>query len=368
MGPGTGYVEWAICPQKQVTARDAKKANPVSANKGLPPPLGRGVCETKSKNGRSRPRKPFISRVFCAHRRIETMVSDHARPWSRGRSGDCDSLRDLAIFGPSPTLRGNPQHLCPTSLIKSNASRGLSGRMSLGSLMTLDVSNRGTKNAHELFKHKLFEHPQGSGTSRQNFRDIPDSSLPKEDKLLLGKSKRGLTNGGLSPKFSEKIGGKSFLGNRAFSGQIGTFSGPIRAFSGPIRTNSSAPHSHGGRAEIAPKGPVLAQLAPFGPSPRLLSPCLDFPDFERESTKFLATTPSRGRPPTPPGGLRTQRVNLCALFTFMIETQFMVCHELRFASKPPRLKCDLVRLEKGFEKGLLKDRFAFFILRQSCLF
>ena len=46
-------------------------------NKGLPLPLGRGVCETKSKNGHSRPRKPFISRVFCAQRGIETMVSDH---------------------------------------------------------------------------------------------------------------------------------------------------------------------------------------------------------------------------------------------------------------------------------------------------
>ena len=48
-----------------------------SANKGLPLPLGRGVCETKSKNGRSRPRKPSISRVFCRQRGIETMVSDH---------------------------------------------------------------------------------------------------------------------------------------------------------------------------------------------------------------------------------------------------------------------------------------------------
>ena len=48
-----------------------------SAKKGLPLPLGRGVCETKSRNGRSRPRKPFISRVFCAQRGIETMVSDH---------------------------------------------------------------------------------------------------------------------------------------------------------------------------------------------------------------------------------------------------------------------------------------------------
>ena len=43
----------------------------LSANKGL----GRGVCETKSKNGRSRPRKPFISRVF--------VLGGGLRPWSR---------------------------------------------------------------------------------------------------------------------------------------------------------------------------------------------------------------------------------------------------------------------------------------------
>ena len=94
---------------------------------------------------------------------------------------------------------------------------------------------------------------------------------------VFGKSKRGLTNGGLSPKFSEKIGQKSFRKNRAFSGLIGAFPGPIGAFSGPIGTDSSAPHSHGGGSEIAPKGPFLAQLAPFGPSPRLLSPPFRFP-------------------------------------------------------------------------------------------
>ena len=94
---------------------------------------------------------------------------------------------------------------------------------------------------------------------------------------ILGKSKGGLTNGGLSPKFSEKIGGKSFLENRAFSGQIPAISGLVGAFSGPIGTNSSAPHSHGGRAEIAPKGPFLARLAPFGLSPPLLSPPFGFP-------------------------------------------------------------------------------------------
>ena len=98
------------------------------------------------------------------------------------------------------------------------------------------------------------------------------------DFRILGKSKRELTNGGSSPKVSEKIGGKSFLENRAFSGLIGAFPGPIGAFSGPIGTNSSAPHSCGGTAEIPPKRLFLAQLAPFGPSPPLLSPRLDFPE------------------------------------------------------------------------------------------
>ena len=79
-----------------------------SANKGLPLPLGRGVCETKSKNGRSIPRKPFISRVFCAQRGIETMVSQGARPWGRGRSGDCENSpvkRWCRTCSPTPLSR-----------------------------------------------------------------------------------------------------------------------------------------------------------------------------------------------------------------------------------------------------------------------
>ena len=115
----------------------------------------------------------------------------------------------------------------------------------------------------------------------------------------LGKSKRGLTNGGLSPKFSEKIGGKSFLENRAFSGQNGAISGLVGAFSGPIGTNSSAPHSHGARAEIATKGPFLARLAPFGLSPPLLSPRLDVPEKNNANffcTKFFENPSGHGRP------------------------------------------------------------------------
>ena len=64
-----------------------------SATKGLPLPLGRGVCETKSKNGRSRPRKPFISRVFCAPRGIETMVDHHGL--GRGQTMGWGSIRRL---------------------------------------------------------------------------------------------------------------------------------------------------------------------------------------------------------------------------------------------------------------------------------
>ena len=72
--------------------------------------------------------------------------------------------------------------------------------------------------------------------------------------LSLGKSKRGLANGGLSPKFSEKIGGKSALENRAFSGLIGAFPGPIGAFSG------LTPHPTTTREER-----TLPRKGPFGP-------------------------------------------------------------------------------------------------------
>ena len=54
-----------------------------------PTSWARGLRD-QSKNGRSRPRKPFISRVFCAQRGIETMVSEGARPWGGGRFGDCE--------------------------------------------------------------------------------------------------------------------------------------------------------------------------------------------------------------------------------------------------------------------------------------
>ena len=79
----------------------------------------------------------------------------------------------------------------------------------------------------------------------------------------MGKSKGGLTNGGLSPKFSEKIGeilpGKSGL----FGANWRYFRAYFQGLFGADRDQFLTPHSHGGRAEIAPKGPFLALFGPF---------------------------------------------------------------------------------------------------------
>ena len=94
---------------------------------------------------------------------------------------------------------------------------------------------------------------------------------------------------GLKPQIFRENRGESLAGK---SGLFGANWGLFRAYRGLFGANSSAPHSHGGRAEIGPKGPFLAHLARFGPSPRLLSPCLDFPDAIAafSDCKFKITT------------------------------------------------------------------------------
>ena len=61
---------------------------------------------------------------------------------------------------------------------------------------------------------------------------------------------------------------RSFLGNRAFSEQIGALSRPIGGSLGVIGT--SAPRNHKGRTEIAPKKLFWPNWRLSGPSPRLL--------------------------------------------------------------------------------------------------
>ena len=85
-------------------------------------------------------------------------------------------------------------------------------------------------------------------------------------KTLMGAHKRGLkaqifreNRAKIPPR---KLG--LFRVDRAFQGLSGRFWGR----SGPLPPHLTAT----GREEIAPKGPFLAQLAPFGPSPCLLIP------------------------------------------------------------------------------------------------
>ena len=88
--------------------------------------------------------------------------------------------------------------------------------------------------------------------------------------IQTGTHKRGLTNGGLSPKLSEKIGGKSILENRVFSGLVGAFPAPVGAFRGrlgPIPLHLTAR----GRAEIAPKGPFWPNWRLSGQAPVWIS-------------------------------------------------------------------------------------------------
>ena len=63
----------------------------------------------------------------------------------------------------------------------------------------------------------------------------------------------------------------------------------------------------------APKG--LGHPSEIPGTSQILSSKPKEDKLSREGTNFSATTPSRGRPP--PGGLRTQKVNLCALLSFL---------------------------------------------------
>ena len=65
-----------------------------SANKGLPLPLGAGSARPNPIMGAPDPENP----LFLGHSVLrgglrpwsQTMVSEGARPWDRGRSGDCE--------------------------------------------------------------------------------------------------------------------------------------------------------------------------------------------------------------------------------------------------------------------------------------
>ena len=98
-------------------------------------------------------------------------------------------------------------------------------------------------------------------------------------KLLLGKSKQGLTNGGLSPKFSEKIGGKSFLENRAFSGQIGAFFRADRGLFGADRDQFLRTPQPRGKSRNCPERALFGPIGAFRAKPPFAKPPFGFSPY-----------------------------------------------------------------------------------------
>ena len=58
-----------------------------------PYPLGAGSARPNPKMGAPDPENPLFLGFSVTQRGIETMVSEGARPWVRGRSGDCPQPR-----------------------------------------------------------------------------------------------------------------------------------------------------------------------------------------------------------------------------------------------------------------------------------
>ena len=80
------------------------------SKQGSNPTPWAGVCETKSRKGRSRHRNPFMHRVHSAQRGIQPMVSEGARPWGRGRSELLKAIFVVFAF------------LCPSSILRQNSA------------------------------------------------------------------------------------------------------------------------------------------------------------------------------------------------------------------------------------------------------
>ena len=92
-----------------------------------------------------------------------------------------------------------------------------------------------------------------------------------------GKSKRGLTNGSLSPDFSEKI-------RQAFLRVIGAFPGCIGAFLGPIRTNP--PHlTATGKSRNCPVFGPFGPIGAFQAKPLFAKPLFGSPRSQAQKSR-----------------------------------------------------------------------------------
>ena len=94
--------------------------------------------------------------------------------------------------------------------------------------------------------------------------------------LSLGKSWRGLTNGGLSPKFSEKIGGNPTWKIGPFQGNWDFFRAYRRLF-GADRDQSLRNPQPRGKSRNCPERALLGPIGAFRAKPPFAKPPFGFP-------------------------------------------------------------------------------------------
>ena len=97
-------------------------------------------------------------------------------------------------------------------------------------------------------------------------------------RVCWGKSKGGAHKRGLKPQIFRENRAKILPGKSGLFGPDWSLFRAYRRLFGADWDRFLRTSQPRGAAEIPPKGPFWAQLAPFGLSPRLLSPRLDFPN------------------------------------------------------------------------------------------
>ena len=95
-------------------------------------------------------------------------------------------------------------------------------------------------------------------------------------KPVLGKSKGGLTKGGLSPRFSEKIGGKSFLRNRALFRANRDLFRAYRGLFGADRDQFLRTPQPRGKSRNCPERALFGPIGPFWAKPPFAKPPFGF--------------------------------------------------------------------------------------------
>ena len=102
---------------------------------------------------------------------------------------------------------------------------------------------------------------------------LAQSSKPPHWEIKTGAHKRGLKPQICRESRGEILPGKSGL----LLGPLHKNQGPIGGFAGPIGPDSSAPHSHGGRAEIANERALFGPIGAFWAKPPSAKLLFGFP-------------------------------------------------------------------------------------------